>query len=81
MAKQLRSLQERVHIIEEIEKNPFEKRVEAARRLSVPISTLNSIISKKNENGSNCCELYKFFSTFDKWQTVLHMRISFITCF
>ena len=43
MAKQIRSLQERILIIEEIEKNPFEKSIDATMRLNLPISTINSI--------------------------------------
>jgi hypothetical protein len=37
-------------IIQEVEKNPGEKRVDIAKRLGLPVSTLNSIFAKKNEN-------------------------------
>jgi hypothetical protein len=36
-------------IIEEIEKNPGEKRVDISKRLGLPASTLNTIFAKKNE--------------------------------
>jgi hypothetical protein len=36
-------------IIQEVEKNPGEKRVDIAKRLGLPASTLNSIFAKKNE--------------------------------
>lgn len=49
MAKQIRTLAEKIRLIEEVEKHPFEKRVEIAKRLKLPPSTLNSIISKKDE--------------------------------
>ncbi|PSN37927.1 hypothetical protein C0J52_12231 [Blattella germanica] len=43
--KQVRTLEQRLRIIEEVEKNPKEKRVDIAKRLGLPPSTLNSIIS------------------------------------
>lgn len=49
MAKQIRTLEERLHIIDEVERNPFEKKINIAKRLGIPPSTLNSIISKKKE--------------------------------
>lgn len=49
MAKQIRTLEQRIRIIEEVEKNPFEKRIHIARRLNLKPSTLNSIISKKDD--------------------------------
>ena len=48
-AKQVHTLQERPGIMEEVEKNPTEKRVDIAKRLGLPPSTLNSIIAKKGE--------------------------------
>lgn len=47
--KKVRTLQERLKIIEEVEKNPSEKRVNVAKRLGIAASTLNSIYRKKNE--------------------------------
>lgn len=47
--KKVRTLQERLNIIEEVEKNPAEKRVDVAKRLGIAASTLNSIYSTKNE--------------------------------
>jgi hypothetical protein len=38
-----------VRTSEEVEKNPSEKRVDIAKWLSLPPSTLNSIIAKKRE--------------------------------
>jgi hypothetical protein len=45
--KQVRTLEERLHIIEEVEKNSSEKRIDVAKQLSLPPSTLNTIIVKK----------------------------------
>jgi hypothetical protein len=36
-------------IIQEVERNPGEKRVDIAKRLGLPANTLNSIFAKKNE--------------------------------
>ena len=47
--KHVRSLHDRLKIIEEVEKNPAEKRVDIAKRLGFPASTLNSKFAKKNE--------------------------------
>jgi hypothetical protein len=40
-------LEEGLCIIEEVEKNPSEKRTDVAKRLGLPPSTLNTIIAKK----------------------------------
>jgi hypothetical protein len=45
--KQVRTLEERLHIIEEVETNPSEKRIYVANQLGLPPSTLNTIIAKK----------------------------------
>ena len=47
--KHVRTLHDRLKIIEEVEKNPGEKRVDIAKRLGLSASTLNSIFAKKNE--------------------------------
>lgn len=47
--KHVRTLNERIKIIEEIEKNPHEKRCFIAKRLGLGLSTLNSIFLKRNE--------------------------------
>jgi predicted transcriptional regulator len=47
--KQVRTLEEQLHIIEEVDKTPSEKRIDVAKRLGLPPSTLNSIIEKKGE--------------------------------
>jgi hypothetical protein len=44
--KQVRTLHERLKIVEEVEKNPGEKRVDIAKRLGLAPSTLNSIFAK-----------------------------------
>jgi hypothetical protein len=44
--KQVRTL-EGLCIIEEVEKNPSEKRIDVAKRLGLPPSMLNMIIAKK----------------------------------
>jgi hypothetical protein len=46
--KQVRTLHERLKI-EEVEKNPGEKRVDIAKSLGLALSTLNSIFTKKDE--------------------------------
>jgi hypothetical protein len=52
--KLMRSLYDRLKIIEEVEKNPGEKRVDIAKRLGLPASTLNTIFAKKKEIRENC---------------------------
>ena len=47
--KQVRTLHDRLKIIQEVEKNPGEKRVCMAKRLRLAASTLNSIFAKKDE--------------------------------
>jgi hypothetical protein len=47
--KRVRTLYDRLKVIEEIEKNPGEKRVNIAKQLWLPASTLNTIIAKKSE--------------------------------
>jgi hypothetical protein len=49
LVKQVRTLEERLHIIEEVEKNPSEKRLDIAKRLGLPPSILNTITVKKKE--------------------------------
>jgi hypothetical protein len=60
--KLVRTLYDRLKIIEEIEKNPGEKPVDIAKRLWLPASTLNSIFAKKNdirEQIQKCGNVYK----------------------
>jgi hypothetical protein len=45
----VRTLHYRLKIIQEVKKNPWEKRVDIAKQLQLPSSTLNSIFAKKNE--------------------------------
>jgi hypothetical protein len=45
--KQVWTLEEQLRIIEEVEKNPSEKRIDIAKRLGLPPSMLNTIIAKK----------------------------------
>lgn len=47
--REVRTLDERINIIEEIERNPGEKKVDAAKRLGLATSTLSSILAKKEE--------------------------------
>jgi hypothetical protein len=47
--KQVRTLHERLTIVEVVKKNPGEKRVDVAKRLGLAPSTLNSIFAKKDE--------------------------------
>jgi hypothetical protein len=47
--KQVRTLHERLKIVEEVEKNPGEKCVDIAKRLGLAPSTLNSIFAKKDK--------------------------------
>jgi hypothetical protein len=47
--KQVRTSEEHLRIIEEVEKHPSEKRTDVAKRLGLPPSTQNTIIAKKKE--------------------------------
>jgi hypothetical protein len=44
--KQVWALEKLLHIIEEVEKNPSEKRTDVAKQLGLPPPTLNTIIMK-----------------------------------
>jgi ribosomal protein L13E len=46
---QVRTLHKQLKIVEEVEKNPGEKRVEIAKRFELAPNTLNSIFAKKDE--------------------------------
>jgi hypothetical protein len=54
--KQVRALEEPLCIIEEVEKNPSEKRTDIAKQPGLPPLTLNTIIVKKKirENAYVC---------------------------
>jgi 2-hydroxychromene-2-carboxylate isomerase len=52
MAQKLRTLYDRLKIFK-VEKNPGEKRVDIAKQLGLPASTLNTIFAKK-EIRENC---------------------------
>jgi hypothetical protein len=76
--KEVRTLHDRLKIMEEVEKNPGEKRVDIAERLGLAASTLNSIfvkdeICKQIEKCSNACKKRKTGkeSTFAVLETVL----------
>jgi hypothetical protein len=77
--KRVRSLHERLKLIHEVKKNPGEKRVDIAKRLRLPASTLNSIFAKKNDiceqvqKCGNACKKRKNYkqSTFAELETVL----------
>jgi hypothetical protein len=47
--KRVRTLHDRLKIIHEVEKNSGEKRVDIAKQLGFPSSTLNSIFANKND--------------------------------
>ena len=49
LKKHVRTLHDRLKIIEEVETNPGEKRVDIAKRLGLSASTLNCIFAKKDE--------------------------------
>jgi len=77
--KQVRTLHDRLKIIEEVEKNPGEKCMYIAKRLGLVFSTLNSIFAKKDEicqQTEKCCNACKKRktskeSTFAELETVL----------
>jgi hypothetical protein len=77
--KLMRTLHDRLKIIEETEKNPGEKRVDIAKRLGLPASTLNTIFAKKNDirkqiqKCANACKKQKTGkeSTFAELEMVL----------
>jgi hypothetical protein len=71
-------LHDRLKIIHEVEKNPGEKRVDTAKRLGLPASTLNSIFAKNDirEQIQKCGNAGKKLktgkeSTFAELETVL----------
>jgi hypothetical protein len=79
--KLVRTLHNRLKIIEQIEKNPGEKRVDIAKQLWLPASTLNTIFAKKNEiceqirNGNRllllfccCCCCYYYYYFGQDWE-------------
>jgi hypothetical protein len=76
---QVRTSHDRFKIIEEVEKNPGEKRVYIAKRLLLAASTLNSLFAKKDdirqqiEKCGNTCKKRKtgMESTFAELETVL----------
>jgi hypothetical protein len=45
----VRNLHDRLKLIHEVENNPGEKRVDIAKQLRLPASTLNSIFANKND--------------------------------
>jgi hypothetical protein len=49
LAKHFRTLHERLKIVEEVERNPTEKRTVIAKRLGLAPSTLNSVVARKRE--------------------------------
>jgi len=77
--KQVRTLHNRLKIIEKVEKNLGEKRVYNAKQLGLPASTLNSIFAKKDKihqqipKCGNACKKRKTGkeSTFVELETVL----------
>ena len=77
--KQMRTLHDRLKIIEEVEKNPGEKRAYIAKWLGLASSTLNSTFAKKDkirqqiENCGNACKKTNIGkeSTFVELETVL----------
>ena len=77
--KQVRTSHDGLKIVEEVEKNPGEKRVYSAKRLGVAASTLNSIFAKKDEihqqieKCGNACKKRKTGkeSTFAELETIL----------
>jgi hypothetical protein len=79
--KLVRALHDRLKIIEQIDKNHGEKRVDIAKRLGLPASTLNTIFAKKNDiheqiqKYGNACKKRKTGkeSTFAELETVLFM--------
>jgi centromere protein B len=79
LKKHVRTLHDRLKVIEEIENNPEEKRVDIAERLGMPASTLNSIYARKWEirehikKLGNACKKRKNCKkpTYDELETVL----------
>jgi len=77
--KQVRTSHDRLKIIEEVEKNPGEKRVYIAKRLGLVANTLYSIFAEKDEirqqieNCGNVCKKRKIGkeSTFAELEMVL----------
>ena len=65
--KNVRTLHDRLKIIEEVEKNPGEKRVDIAKRLGLSASTLK----EEDEEDENEQEMVPSFpETYEAWQKV-----------
>jgi hypothetical protein len=76
--KLVRTLHDWLKIIEKIKKNPGEKRVDIAKRLGLPASTLNTIfatndIREQIQKCGNACKKRRTSkeSTFAELETVL----------
>jgi predicted transcriptional regulator len=76
--KRVRILHDRLKIIHEVEKNPGKNRVDIAKQLGLPASTLNSTFAKKNDireqiqKCGNACKKRKTEeSTFAELETEL----------
>jgi hypothetical protein len=77
--KPVRTLRDRLKIVQEVEKNPGEKTCGHCKKLGLPASTLNSIFAKKNEireqiqKCGNACKKRKTGKewTFAELETVL----------
>jgi hypothetical protein len=77
--KRVRTLHDRLKTIHEVERNPGEKRVDIAKQLRLPASTLNSVFAKKNnireqiQKCGNACKKRKTGkeSKFVELETVL----------
>jgi hypothetical protein len=55
--KQVRASEEQLCIIKEVEKNPLEKRTNAAKQLGLPPSTPNTMMDKKISEHAYVCGL------------------------
>ena len=51
--KKVRTLEERATIVKEVESNPTETRISIAKRLGLPVSTLNSIVKARHDIREN----------------------------
>jgi hypothetical protein len=79
----MRTLHDRLKIIEKIEKNPGEKHVDIAKWLGFPASTLNTIFAKKNDireqiqKCGNACKKRKMQGVYIcwNWNGALHADV------
>jgi hypothetical protein len=70
--KQVRTLEEQLRIIEEVEKNPSERRTDVAKRLGLPPSTLNTIIDDDEAEPEPVPSFTEALRAFESMRVSMH---------